>query len=497
MMRKRVLFIGLTGCLFVLGACWLLFAERVSLAEERTHRTEADHKTSSGDDKTPDKTTAAIEETKKKGFDGVDFSYDVFGAPPGQDPQENAKKVMEKDIADKPKVMERQKKLLKDRYDLSCKKADGVTMTKGKPQPIGPTVQLKDGMTWDALSQMEADQIKSKKAFPAGFDRLLHVKQEVGGQVFPQVQIKQFPRLERFDVEFDLPDCFLPEFPPPIFLTTHPELGDVSQGQVVDIDNFDRLFRGLVTPVQLDGLRMLVTQFPQEEFNATHDRKSAKPSLGVTCLDCHVNFHTTGQFHLNPDTRPQIERLRLDTVSLRGLFNQQIHGSKRSLRSVEDFTEFEQRTAYFNGDMIRAIKKGMNILDRIPVSHMAQMQNMIDFPPAPKLDPMTGRLNRKKASPQEIQGEELFFGKARCAACHQPPAYTDHHMHDLKLERFGATADGPIKTFVLRGIKDSPPYLHDGRLLTLEDAVEFFNIVSGTQLNKEEKAAVVAFMRAL
>jgi hypothetical protein len=71
-----------------------------------------------------------------------------------------------------------------------------------------------------------------------------------------------------------------------------------------------------------------------------------------------VNGHTTAQFHLNPDTRPQERRFRLDTVSLRGVFNQQIHGSKRSLRSVEDFTEFEQRTAYFNGDPIHAMKKG-------------------------------------------------------------------------------------------------------------------------------------------
>ena len=60
-------------------------------------------------------------------------------------------------------------------------------------------------------------------------------------------------------------------------------------------------------------------------------------------------------------------------------------------------------------------------------------------------------------------------------------------MHDLKLERFGAEADGPIKTFVLRGIKDSPPYFHDGRLLTLEDAVEFFAIVGGTSLSDVEK----------
>ena len=62
-------------------------------------------------------------------------------------------------------------------------------------------------------------------------------------------------------------------------------------------------------------------------------------------------------------------------------------------------------------------------------------------------------------------------------------------IHDLKLERFGAEADGPIKTFVLRGIKDSPPYLHDGRLLTLEDTVEFFNVIGGTQLTEKEKRA--------
>ena len=486
--RLRIGRIGIVG--IVVGIVCITGAwhvGRVDGAAQDRHRNAA-----------PAKETAdsAIAETKTKGFDGVDFSYDVFGVPPGQDPQKTAEDAMAKDIADKPQVLARQKKLLAERYELDCKTAAGVTMTKGKHQPIGPVVHLKQGLTWDKLGQMEADEIRAEKLFPGGFRRLPHVKHEVGGQVFPQIQIKQFPRLERFDVEFDLPDCFLPEFPPPIFLTTHPELGDVSQGEVLHAENFDRLFRGLVTPVQLDGLRLLVTQFPEEEFNATHDRKTVKPSLGVTCLDCHVNFHTTGQFHQNPDTRPQLERLRLDTTSIRGMYNQQIHASKRSLRSVEDFTEFEQRTAYFNGDPIRAMKKGMNFLDRVQVSHMAQMQNMIDFPPAPKLSAF-GTLDRKKATPQEIKGEELFFGKARCVSCHQPPAYTDHQMHDLHLERFGAEADGPIKSFVLRGIKDSPPYFHDGRLPTLEDTVEFFNLVLELKLNREEKAALSAFMRAL
>ncbi|MGC4097074.1 MAG: hypothetical protein QM706_08160 [Nitrospira sp.] len=439
----------------------------------------------------------SIEQTKTKGFEGVDFYYDVFGAPPGQDPQKMAEQVMKKDIAEKPEVTAKHRKLLDERYDLSCKRASGLTMTKGKAQPIGPAVKLPPNVTWESLGRSSAEDIKRRHLFPPGFDRLPHPKHAVGGQVFPQAQIKQFARLERFDVDFDLPDCWLAEFPPPIFLTTHPELGDVSQGEVLHADNFDRLFRGLVTHTQLDGLRLLVTQFPQEEFNLTHDRKTVSPSLGVTCLDCHVNFHTTGQFHLNPDTRPQMQRFRLDTTSLRGMYNQQIHGSKRAIRSLEDFTEFEQRTAYFNGDPIRAMKKGINMIDRLQVAHMGQMQSIIDFPPAPHLDPMTGRLDRTKASAQEARGEDLFFGKAKCAACHMPPSYTDHQMHDLHLERFGATADGPIKTFVLRGIKDSPPYLHDGRLPTLEDTVEFFNVMGALQLDSEEKKALAAFMRAL
>ncbi len=156
----------------------------------------------------------------------------------------------------------------------------------------------------------------------------------------------------------------------------------------------------------------------------------------------------------------------LDTVSLRGLFQPArfTRSKPQSAASVEDFTEFEQRTAYFNADEIHAIKKGMHILNRIHVTHMAQMQNMFDFPPAPKLT-VLGRLDPKKATQSELRGEKLFFGKAQCSVCHPAPFYLDDKMHDLKLERFleKEAGDGPIKTFTLRGIKDSPPYLHDGR----------------------------------
>jgi cytochrome c peroxidase len=136
---------------------------------------------------------------------------------------------------------------------------------------------------------------------------------------------------------------------------------------------------------------------------------------------------------------------------------------------------------------------------------MAEFQELLDFPPAPKLN-ILGRLDPAKSSESELRGEKLFFGKAQCSVCHPAPYYTDNLMHNLQAERFyepqmvngmKASADGPIKTFPLRGIKDSPPYLHDGRLLTLDDTVEFFNLILGLKLTKDEKADLVAFMRCL
>ena len=136
---------------------------------------------------------------------------------------------------------------------------------------------------------------------------------------------------------------------------------------------------------------------------------------------------------------------------------------------------------------------------------MGHMMSIMDFPPAPKLDEQ-GRLDHATASQAEVRGETRF--NKRCLSCHQPPYYTDNLAHDLKVERLhdhvGSTrpgelgrAEGPIKTFPLRGIKDSPPYLHDGRCLTLEDTVEFFNLVLGLTLSKQEKTDLVAFMRQL
>jgi cytochrome c peroxidase len=432
-------------------------------------------------------------QAKEGRMSGFDFARDPLNA---DHPFMTLKEIMESESAARPKVTATQRKLLESRYDLTPRPDKEAAMSRGKPVMVGPTAKMAQGITFEALADMSSAEIRRQSLFP--YPSLPHPLQTNGGQVFPQMQIEMFPRLARYDVEFDIPEAFLPEFPPAIYLQNRPELGDVCRGQVVSINNFHELFKGIMTPVQLEGMRLLLTPLPQEEFNATDDRKSPEPTIGVACFDCHVNGHTTGQFHLSPDMRPQERRFRLDTVSLRGVFNQQIHGSKRSLRSVEDFTEFEQRTAYFNGDPIRAMKKGFQELPRSAIPHMAQAQNMFDFPPAPKLT-VLGRLDPEKATESELRGEKIFHGKGQCSVCHPAPFFLDNQLHDLHLERFlgDEPGDGPIKSFTLRGIKESPPYMHDGRCLTLEDTVEFFNLVLGTKLTKQEKADLSAFLKQL
>ncbi|KTD61098.1 cytochrome B6 [Legionella spiritensis] len=425
--------------------------------------------------------------------------------------KEDFKTIVKNMEAEKPAIAKRHQDLLNQRYNLDNKPSPTVKMTGGKPVQEGIRVKLPPGTTWEMLAKMTPEEIKAKGLFPKGFLPLPHPNHPEGGMLFPKFAIDEIKRQEqrdltRFDLDFDIPDHFLPIFPAPIFLTTRPDLGDVSKGQLVTINNYFDLFNGILNPKQLEGLRLLVTPFPQQQFNQTDDRRTIAPSRGVACLDCHANGHTNKATHLVGDIRPQEFRHRINTPSLRGVNIQRLFGSQRALKSIEDFTEFEQRAAYFDGDPVIATKKGVNILERGSQVHfMAEFQELLDFPPAPKLK-WDGKLDPKKATPAELRGQAIFFGKGQCAACHTPPYYTDNTMHNLQAERFFKpelvngrmeSADGPIKTFPLRGIKDSPPYMHDGRLLTLEDTVEFFNLVLELQLDKQEKQDLVAFMQAL
>jgi cytochrome c peroxidase len=383
---------------------------------------------------------------------------------------------------------------LEARFRLDCATDASATMSRGKRLAVGPTARLPKGVaSWEAYAALPPDEIRAAGTFP--WTPLDHPLHSTAHMLFPGQWTRVHPEHERFDVGFDIPDCYLPEFPPALYLTTHPEMGDVSRGVEVTYANYFDMFNGILTAEQLDGLRLLVTPFQTTWFNVTHHRVTDQPSQGVACFSCHVNGHTNGAIELAPDSRPNYARLRVDTPTMRGNYAQLLFSSKRSIRTMGHFAEVEE---YFDGDTAMLAAIGGRTLQKAQSNHMGDFNGLLDFPLAPKLDAMN-RLVPAKARPEELRGEALFAGKAKCAACHPPVAhFTDNTMHDLKVERFYAgRAEGPIKTFPLRGIKDSPPYLHDGRLLTLDDAVVFFDLILGTRLTADEKKDLAAYLRAL
>ncbi|KKL09158.1 hypothetical protein LCGC14_2568650, partial [marine sediment metagenome] len=277
------------------------------------------------------------EEMNKKKMDKQESSYAPVMVT------ETFASVRERDIGEKPDVISKHMALLNERYDMSGRTDPDARMSGGKPLPVGPTAKLKKDLTWESLGTMQPDEIKKQGVFP--YPPLPHVKHATGGMVVPQMQLETHPELVRFDVDFDLPEAYLPEFPPPLYLISRPDLGDVSGGEEITISNYYEKFNGIFTPFQLEGMRLLVTPVAQQQFNVTEDRKADKAQDVVSCLTCHVNGHTSGVFHLNPDNRPQDTRFRIDTVSLRGVNIQHFFGSKRALRSLEDFSEVEAKTA--------------------------------------------------------------------------------------------------------------------------------------------------------
>jgi len=147
-------------------------------------------------------------------------------------PQEQFSNTMSRMIMEKSGVMKRQMDLLQERYDLRNDPTPNVAMSRGKPVQQGVRVKLAPGTSWVRLSNMTPEEIRVGDFFPPGFFPLPHPNHPEGGMLFPQFEINEIKKQEgrdltRFDLDFDLADHFLPEFPAPIYLTTRPDLGDV------------------------------------------------------------------------------------------------------------------------------------------------------------------------------------------------------------------------------------------------------------------------------
>lgn len=149
---------------------------------------------------------------------GKNSGFDFYRDPLNADrPFDSPDAIMQKLLADKPRVMEAQRKLLESRYNLQPRLDPQAKMSRGKPLVVGPTAKLQ-GTTWEQIGGMAPEEIGRRGIFP--YPSLPHPLQANGGQTFPKMQIEMFPRLERVDVDFDLPEVFLPSFHPPFFFRT-------------------------------------------------------------------------------------------------------------------------------------------------------------------------------------------------------------------------------------------------------------------------------------
>jgi mono/diheme cytochrome c family protein len=108
------------------------------------------------------------------------------------------------------------------------------------------------------------------------------------------------------------------------------------------------------------------------------------------------------------------------------------------------------------------------------------------------------------------RGQLLFNGKGQCVSCHSGPKFTDanERLHDVsevvsEPEPNGApsyasrTATKKYRTSPLRGLWQHPPYFHNGKAATLEDAVKLYNHRKALGLTADEVADLAQYLKSL
>lgn len=106
---------------------------------------------------------------------------------------------------------------------------------------------------------------------------------------------------------------------------------------------------------------------------------------------------------------------------------------------------------------------------------LAAYERTLRAPPSPYDRFIQG--DAKALSASARRGKDLFFEKFKCASCHKGENFSDEKLN-VRCYPFVANLDaipGPkFKTPTLRNLKYTAPYMHNGALATLEEAVEFY-----------------------
>ena len=410
--------------------------------------------------------------------------------------------------------MSDQKALLEKRYDLRDNPSNVQMSGKRKAVQQGVRVKLHGGATWDTLGGMTPEQIKQQNAVPDGLPAAAaREASRWAAWCFRKQQIDEIKKqeardLQRFDVDFDLPDHLTPEFPPPMFLTSRPDLGDVTQGRGA---HDQELLPAAVRQgdARADG-RHAAAADAESAAAVQSDRRpqgeGAEPGRDVLRLprERPHERHVPRESGYAAAGRPDADR--------NGELARHVQSADSRLEAVAALDRGFHRVRAADGVLRRRPGDGRQE-GRVPAGAFGPSGD--DGPDAEHVrlpaGAEAGRVrqadSRARRRRQELAGEKDLprQGPLRRVPL-GPPFFMDDKMHDLHLERFYTIEtiagqrnmqDGPIKTFTLRGIKDSPPYHHDGRLLTLDDTVEFFNLVLDAEAHEQEKSNLVAYLRCL
>jgi cytochrome c peroxidase len=150
---------------------------------------------------------------------------------------------------------------------------------------------------------------------------------------------------------------------------------------------------------------------------------------------------------------------------------------------------------------------------------IAAFERTIVSGPAPYDRAVAG--DKEALSAEALRGMQIFFGKGTCVACHSGPLFSDQSFHNLGVGMNAAKPDigreavtkdpadrGKFKTPGLRNVANTYPYMHDGKMPTLEAVVQFYNVggipnsnldplIKPLGLTDTEKKDLVEFLKAL
>jgi cytochrome c peroxidase/Tol biopolymer transport system component len=199
-----------------------------------------------------------------------------------------------------------------------------------------------------------------------------------------------------------------------------------------------------------------------------------------SCHTCHVDGHTCG--------------LAFDTL------NDDSYGNPKLTPSLHGVERTAPWTWHgWQKDLGAAVEKSYTQTMFGPKPTAEEVRAVVAFLGTLDHPPNPHRLADNQLSAAAKRGQALFEGVAKCSRCHAAPEYTTEHVYDVKLE----ADDSPYRRWnppSLRGLWQRGPYLHDGRVDSLDELLQGPHApekLGGQALTPAQRRDLITFLQSL